>query len=176
MAAGDQLRRVYHHVHAPIWFGRRDGTWRFDDPDHIYGVAYFGRTTAAAFAETLLRVPGKEKILWSDVASRREALIRVIQPLRLVTVHGSGLSYFGVQQSDVVSSSYGIPQGISARVHNETTLDGLQYRSRFDSDELCIALFERASHKIELATGGLALDRAMVSDFLRVRGKRLAGR
>ena len=176
VAAGDVLRRVHHHSRAPIWFGRRDGTWRFDDSDRTYGVAYFGRTTAAALAETLLRDPGQDKVLWSDVASRREALIRAIQPLRLATVHGPGLSYFAIQQSDVVASAYDVPQAISARVHNETPLDGIQYRSRFDSDELCVALFERASPKIELVAGGLSLDRAMVSDFLRVRGKRLAGR
>ena len=176
MATGDVLRRVHHHTRDPIWYGRRDATWRFDDPTRRYGVAYLGRTTAAALSETLLRDPRQDRVLWSDVESRREALIRVVQPLRLAMAHGAGLSYFSVQQGDVASAGYDVPQGISARVHNETMLDGLQYRSRFDSDELCIALFERASSKIELVVGGLSLDREMVGAFLRVRGKRLAGR
>jgi hypothetical protein len=135
---------------------------------------YLGRSTAAALAETLLRDPAQDKVMWSDVMSRREAHVRIIERLRLATVHGTGLPHFGIQQADVVSSSYIVPQRISARVHAETSLDGLQYRSRIDSDELCVALFARATHKVELSAKGLSLGRSMIRDFLHDRGKRLA--
>ena len=176
LATGQVLRQIHHHSRDAIWFGRRDGTWRFDDPSLTYGVIYLGRTTDSVLAEVLLRDPTMEIFLWSDVEARREALIRNVAPLQLATLHGPGLSYFRVQQADVVGPSYTVPQDISSRIHIEGNLDGIQYRSRFDSDELCIALFERAAHKIELLRQSLPLDKTMVRDFLRARGKRLAAR
>ena len=137
---------------------------------------YLGRTTAAALAETLLRDPAQEKVLWSDVVNRRATRMETTASLRLVTVHGPGLAYLGIQQADVVSCSYEIPQKLSARIHAETKFDGLQYRSRFDSDELCVALFQRSSHKVCLLAEGLPLDRSMIRTFLEGRGKRLAVR
>ena len=137
---------------------------------------YLGRSRDGVLAETLLRDPSQEKVMWSDVEARREAILRTIEPLQLAMAHGSGLSYLGVQQADVVSNSYAVPQSISARIYNETKLDGIQYRSRFDSDELCIALFERSSHKVQLLVRDLPIAETIIGEFLRARGKRLARR
>lgn len=71
------------------------------------------------------------------------------------------------------SGAYETTQAISAQVHRETDLDGIQYRSRFDSDELCVALFDRADAAIELVDEGGAIERAWVESILEPRGRYL---
>jgi len=59
------LHRVHGEVRAARWYGRRDGTSRWDDPDGGFGVLYLGRSPVGAFAETLLRTPTDRDVLWS---------------------------------------------------------------------------------------------------------------
>jgi hypothetical protein len=40
------------------------------------------------------------------------------------------------------------PQSLARRIHADFPVDGIQYRSRFDNDELCVALFDRADGKL----------------------------
>ena len=135
---------------------------------------YLGRSKEAALAEVLMRDPSQDEIMWSDAETRRFATFAARDSLVLAMVHGAGLAYHRVEQSDVVAADYAVPQRISAHIHTLRGFDGLQYRSRFDSDELCVALFDRAAPKVELLMEGEKLDRAYVRGFLSDRGKRLA--
>jgi hypothetical protein len=135
---------------------------------------YLGRSKDAALAEALLRDPTQTYVFWSDATVRRLATFRVAEALELALVHGPGLAYHGVEQVHVVSSDYSVPQQISKKVHTSNLYDGLQYRSRFDSDELCVALFERAGGKVELLSDGETLERGYIRGFLQARGKQLA--
>lgn len=63
-------------------------------------------------------------------------------------------------------AAYATTQDISARVHAATDLDGIAYRSRLDPDQICVALFDRANHEVELADEGEPIDRAWVDDLL----------
>lgn len=179
VALGETLHRVHATGNDARFYGKRDATWRWDDPARNYGVLYLGLTQVGPFAETLLRRPAQRTLVWSEVEKRRFAHFRSLEPLRLADVHGKGLGWFGVTLGQIAADhdgktfpgTYATTQAISALVHGRTDLDGIQYRSRLDADHLCVALFDRADRKIELVDQGTMIDRGWVDDLLQARGK-----
>lgn len=178
IAAGEVLHRIHGKTVAARWYGRRDATWRWDDPEGGFGVLYLGRTLTGPFAETLLRTPHERDVLWDQIARRRAASFTTTRTLRLARLHGPGLAWFGTTVAGVSADfdpvrhpgAYRIPQQIAARIHHTTALDGIQYRSRFDSDEFCVALFERADDGLALTSEGVALPKDWAEDVLAERG------
>jgi hypothetical protein len=179
VAAGETLYRVHAASNGARFYGKRDRTWRWDDPVGKYGVLYVGLTPDGPFSETLLRRPDQKAVVWSEVEKRRFARFRTTEPLRLADVHGKGLGWEGVTVAEVAADhdcktypgAYTKTQEISAGIHAATDLDGIAYRSRLDPDQLCVALFDRADHKVELVEEGEAIERAWVDDLLEPRGK-----
>jgi hypothetical protein len=179
VAAGETLYRVHAAGNGARFYGKRDRTWRWDDPVGKYGVLYVGLTPDGPFSETLLRRPDQKAVVWSEVEKRRFARFRTTEPLRLADVHGKGLGWEGVTVAEVAADhdcktypgAYTKTQEISAGIHAATDLDGIAYRSRLDPDQLCVALFDRADHKVELVEEGEAIERAWVDDLLEPRGK-----
>lgn len=170
---GDSLHRVHGEARAARWYGRRDATSRWDAPDGGFGVLYLGRSLVGAFAESLLRAPADRDVLWSQIRRKRRAAFKILQPLQLLKLHGEGLAWFGVTAADIAESDYAITQAISARVHAVFPVDGIQYRSRFDNDELCVALFDRADEKIDLVSEDEPIDKSWATAALVDRGYRL---
>ena len=179
VSAGETLHRVHASDRGARFYGKRDSTWRWDDPNGGYGVLYLGLTQDGPFAETLLRRPKQRAVVWSEVEKRRFARFRTTEPLRLADVHGKGLSWEGVTVAEIAGDhdgktypgAYTKTQNISKEVHATTNLDGIAYRSRLDSDQLCVALFDRADHKIEMIEEGEPIDRGWVDDLLESQGK-----
>lgn len=112
-------------------------------------------------------------MLWDRVQLKRAATFTTTRPLKLAKLHGEGLAWFETTAAAIATDAYATPQAIAARVHAETDLDGVQHRSRFDNDELCVALFERADAAIVLAREGDPIDKAWVKKTLSPRGYRL---
>lgn len=181
IATGRVLHRVHGATVAAKWYGRKDATWRWDDPDGKFGVLYLGKTLVGPFAETLLRTPKDRDVLWDQVARRRAAGFTTTRPLRLAKVHGPGLGWFQTTTAGVSADfdpvdnpgAYAVPQQISAEIYKTTNLDGIQYRSRFDSDELCIALFDRSDTALSLNAEGVAIPKEWARKLLADRGYRL---
>ena len=181
ISAGQALHRLHDAAAGALWFGRKDATWRWDDPHGNYGVLYLGKTLIGPFAESLLRTPNDPYVLWSRVRQKRAATFVAGRSLRLAKLHGPGLGWFrttaaGVSADfDPVTSrgAYDTTQRISALVHSATKLDGIQYRSRFDTDQLCIALFERAGAAIRLTSEAMSIDKDWVRKILTPRGYKL---
>jgi len=181
IATGRVLHRVHGATVAARWYGRKDATWRWDDPDGKFGVLYLGKTLIGPFAETLLRTPKDRDVLWDQIARRRAASFTTTRPLRLAKVHGPGLGWFQTTAAGVSADfdpvdnpgAYTVPQQISAEIYKTTSLDGIQYRSRFDSDELCIALFDRADTALSLNAEGVAIPKEWTRKLLADRGYRL---
>ena len=179
VAAGETLHRIHAADRGARFYGRRNATWRWEDPDGDYGVLYLGLRQDGPFAETLLRRPAQRAVIWSEVEKRRFAQFRVTDPLRLADVHGKGLGWEGVSVAEIAADhdgktypgAYARAQAISTEVHATTDLDGIAYRSRLDPDQLCVALFDRADHKIELVEEGQAIARGWVDDLLEPYGK-----
>ena len=107
VAAGSVLHRVHAAARGARFYGRRDATWRWDDPAGGYGVLYLGLTPVGPFAETLLRRPDQRVLLWSEVAKRRFARFRATRPLRLADLHGAGLGWFGIDLARIAASHDG---------------------------------------------------------------------
>jgi hypothetical protein len=173
IASGAVLCRVHGEGRSARWYGRRDATSRWDDPDGEFGVLYLGRSLVGALAETLLRTPSDRDVLWSRAEQKRQAAFRVSAPLSLAKLHGEGLAWFGVTAAQIAESDYAVPQDLSRRIHAIVPLDGIQYRSRFDNDELCVALFDRADAKLALLAEGDPIDKAWTRQILTRRGYRL---
>ncbi len=181
IAAGQVLHRVHDATVAARWYGRKDGTWRWDDPAGTYGVLYLGKTQVGPFVESLLRNPGDPDVLLDRVQRKRAATFTTTRTLRLAKLHGPGLAWFRTTAAGVAADfdpaanpgGYDTSQRISAMVHADTHLDGIQYRSRFDSDQLCVALFERADAAIRSTSEGTPIDKAWVKALLKPRGYRL---
>jgi hypothetical protein len=168
---GSVLHRVHGDGRAARWYGRKDATWRWDDPNGVFGVLYLGRSLVGAFAETVLRTPTDRDVLWSRIQQKRRATFKLTEPLRLGKLHGEGLAWWGVTAAQIADGDYGIPQGLASRL--SIFVDGIQYRSRFDNDELCVALFDRADEKLELVREGDPIDKPWARQTLARRGYRL---
>ncbi len=137
-----------------------------------------GQDTHRPLAETLLRTPKDRDVLWDQVARRRATNFTTTRPVRLAKVHGPGLGWFRTTTAGVSADfdpvdnpgAYAVPQRIAAEIYKSTNLDGIQYRSRFDSDELCVALFDRADAAISLNAEGLPLGKDWTRKLLADRG------
>ncbi len=181
IATGKVLHRVHGSSVKARWYGRKDASWRWDDPAGVFGVLYLGKTLVGPFAETLLRAPKDRDILWDRVQQKRAATFTTTRPLKLAKLHGEGLAWFETTAAAIAAdvgptgaaSAYATPQAIAAHVHGQTALDGIQYRSRFDNDELCVALFERADAALVLNGEGDPIDKAWVKKTLTSRGYKL---
>ena len=57
-------------------------------------------------------------------------------------------------------------QPLSAELHASTDLDGIAYRSRLEPDQLCVALFDRADHEIEMIEEGEPIDGGWIERLL----------
>jgi hypothetical protein len=167
------LHRVHGDGRAARWYGRKDATWRWDDPGGDFGVLYLGRSPEGPFAETLLRSSRDRDVLWSRVQQKRQARFTTLAPLRLAKLHGEGLAWWQVTAAEIAEADYTVPQGLSRKINAIVPVDGIQYRSRFDNDALCIALFDRADSKIDLLAEGETIDKAWARQVLSSRGYRL---
>lgn len=137
-------------------------------------MLYLGEDPIASFAETLLRWPSARRdVLWSDVEPRRSASFKTNRELTLAQLHGPGPAAFGISPEALAGADYADCQAVSAIVHAAAACDGIRYRSRFENDLFCIALFERADHAIELVGEDVPIDRDWVFDVLKSRGYNL---
>lgn len=145
--AATSLYRIHWSHLEPLYFGRSTDPGernRWDAPDARYGVCYLGETSTVAFAETYLRERVR-LIEENQLAPKSLAALRTDRDLRLVQMHGAGLTKLGADAS-VVAGPYPLCQKWSAALHQHPgTPDGIRYRARHDDDGFAIALFDRAA-------------------------------
>jgi len=136
---------------SALHFGRY-ATGRFDAPRGSFGVCYAAATVFGAFIEVFGRNPQQRKRL----VDRHELAIRSVailssHKLRLVDLAGAGLSKLGLTVSILATTRYEITRPWAAAFHGHPGKpDGILYRSRHDPEQFCIAVFERASGKLDL--------------------------
>lgn len=167
---GAVLFRVHSQSHQARWYGRRGATSRWDDPAGEFGVLYLGRSPIGAFAETLLRSPEDRNVVWNHVAQRRLATFRVVRSFEAAKLHGDGLAWFGVTAAEIAEPDYALTRKLSNRVHGFFPVAGIQYRSRFDNDALCLALFDRGDNNIEQVGESQPIDKAWARKALTSHG------
>ena len=146
LPAGTVLHRIHRTSLAPVFFGPGPGippTYRFDSARSWFGVLYVGLSRAGAAAETLLRNPQRLMVATSDITERAASELTCRREVRVVTLYGSGLSAVGTDNA-ISTGPYG-PCGLwsDALWDHPDHPDGIAYQSRHDSNEICLALFER---------------------------------
>ncbi len=171
---GVRWYRVHRTVHEPLWFGSNPGTsvsGRFNAPKGEYGVCYFGDSLETAFSECLLRNPRHRILAAHDLQERSVSVGRLVKRLRLVALHGVGLGRLHIT-AETVHGPHETCRQLALALWNHTAMiDGISYRSRFDNDRLCYALFDRAAAAVQLdRTDGLMSDPARLGGILDAYG------
>lgn len=146
------LWRVHRVEHAPLWFGPGPGkppAGRFDAPTGEYGTCYFGAALGVAILETLVRGLKVPIIPRGALEERAASAVSLAEPLRMVQLEGKGLSSFGISAHEVSGPDLAACQELAGAIYQELgDLDGIQYRSRWDTSELCWAVFDRARARL----------------------------
>lgn len=159
---GQVLWRVHPLEFGPLWFGPGAGQpprGRFDAPGGEYGTCYFGATLGVAVLETLVRGLRVPVIPRAELAARGGSATALAAPLRMLCLEGKGLSSFGVSAHEVAGDDCAGCRDLARRVHETMPeVDGVQYRSRWDTSELCWAVFDRARGRLGAVLGTQRLD------------------
>jgi hypothetical protein len=146
LPTGTVLHRIHRTSLAPVFFGPGPGippTHRFDSARSRFGVLYVGLSRAGALAETLLRNPQRLMVATSDITDRAASELACRREVRVVKLYGSGLPAVGTDNA-ISTGPYG-PCGLwsDALWDHPDQPDGIAYQSRHNSNEVCLALFER---------------------------------
>lgn len=156
------LWRVHPLSYGPIFFGPGEGNpprGRFDAPGGEFGVCYFASTPGVTILETLVRGLRFPVVARDALQVRGASSIALAAPLRMLQLEGKGLPSFGVGAHEVAGDDYQPCQNLALRVHQELPdVDGIQYRSRWDTSELCWAVFDRARDRLGEVLGTQPLD------------------
>jgi hypothetical protein len=152
LAAETALWRIHDDRRDPVWFGPAPGVAarnRFDAPAGEFRVCYFGLSAEAAFAETFLRNPGRRMLDRTLLGSRALTVLRNRRPLSVVRLHGPGLARAGATAEVTHGPTYDLARAWSLALWSHPSRpDGILYTSRHDDEEVCLALFDRASGEI----------------------------
>jgi hypothetical protein len=148
VAAGAGLWRIHQRVHGAVWFGPAPGNPpenRFDAPAGQFRVCYFGESLEAAFVETLIRGRSRLLVSLAELRDRVATTVPTARPLRLARLHSDGLVRLSLPASVPHGFPYGECQDLALAISEHSDeVDGIEYRSRWDDSQLCVALFDRA--------------------------------
>ena len=151
--AGTVFYRIHRMTLEPVFFGPGVGvppTYRFDSGSGQFGVLYVGLSRAGAIAETLLRNPQRLMVATAEITNRAATKLTCRRAVRVVKLYGAGLQTVGTDNA--VSTGPYEPCGLwsDALSSHSDSPDGIAYQSRHDSNELCIALFQRPDMKFDI--------------------------
>jgi hypothetical protein len=151
--------RSHRSVVSALHFGD-SGDFRFDAPDHQYGVCYAGENRACAFVETFTSRTHTCEVSETELALRSVSKITPRSSLKLLQLFGPGLSRIGAD-SRLPSGSYELSQQWALAIHRHPArLDGIIYHSRHDDTLLCVAMFDRCAAKLSESMIGCWTDAA----------------
>lgn len=164
MATGELLQhvsRTKYRAH-PLYFGFNAAN-RFDAADKSYGVLYLASDLATALMESVFHahrwhVQSRRTISLAEVQGRMVRAVGVRRDLLLADLTAPGVmaQHFGLNLSQLSSRRYRHTQKVSAAVHAmvdkdaKPCFDGVFYPSRNNYPGACIALFDRAAHKLQV--------------------------
>jgi len=144
--AGEVLYRIHRSIHDPIFFGPGEGkppTYRFDSARGLFGVLYVGLSLEGAFVETVLRNPQRRIVNWQEIATRSSSQLTASRTLRMAKMFGDGLAKLGTDNAISAAPYEPCWLWADALWDHHDRVDGIAYRSRFDNNQICLAIFER---------------------------------
>lgn len=165
LEAYGSLWRLFPAIYdEPLYFGSGVGN-RFDAPDGSYGTLYTAEDTLGAFIETFGRRLGYNLLTGAELSRKHLVRIHAERPLRLANLVGKGQSAAGVDAS-LFSGPYTVSQGYSLAIYEHPLrLDGIRFPARHDTDQVSVALYERARPSLEAEVLG-ALNELQNTDEL----------
>jgi hypothetical protein len=171
--------RIHRADLDPVFFSPGTGKppiGRFDSPNGSFGVLYLAQALEGAFAETILRNPHRRLVDLSDIAARAMSVLSFSRAIRLVKMFGDGLQAVGTDNAVSTGPYTASWAWAEALFAHPDAPDGIAYASRHDSDQLCIALFDRPDITMALLSRPTALSDipAEVAAILRRYGKGIA--
>ena len=144
--------RIHTVGRDPRYFGRT-GQARFEAPDSSYGVCVRagGSTTrrpSSRPSSATRTSAASPRPTWPPTPSPTD----IVRPTRLVAFGGPGLRRLHATAGTVHATYSGVTQAWSRALwaHPDQP-DGIRYRSRFDDDQHCVALFDRAAAAVRFA-------------------------
>jgi hypothetical protein len=156
--------RVHRSDREALWYGRAADR-RFDDPARGFGVLYLGETPAVAVLETLVRGSDRCVVDRREWNLRSVSRVRLAGELRLLQFEGPALRRFAIGAERAHAGGYAECQELSATLHaRHPDVDGIQFRSRWDTSQLCWAVFERAKDRIRGAGAPKPLKDSRIGD------------
>lgn len=140
------LFRVHHRDFGAVYFGQpgqRDGRFDID-----VGVLYLAHEIEGAFLEAVIRDHGLghavRLLSHSFLESRRLSEIQMGRSLRVVDISDDGAARLGADARLATGSDYRIAQAwAQALWQHPDRPDGLQYASRHNTRQRCLAVFRR---------------------------------
>ena len=170
--AGSQLWRIHGSARGAVWFGPAGGDPcnRFDAPGGEYRICYLGDSPEVAFAETLVRQPHTRMVTRAQLDERSASRVPVVRDVKLARFHGPGLVRLGIGAEVAHGHPYGRCQSLALALWDHgDAVDGIEYRSRWDNDRLCVALFDRARGALDAPDHTIRLgDPALLMPILRL--------
>lgn len=135
--------RIHQTARDPVYFGGVPPMYRFDAPNGEYRVLYVGRSFAAAFIETMLRMPHLKGVDRTQLEARSASELFCKSGLRMVDLRSHGLSAIGAD-NQLTTGPYAVSAAwaLSLFKHPERP-DGILYRSRHNPAHECAAIFNR---------------------------------
>jgi hypothetical protein len=167
---GSVLWRVHRKEHGPLWFGPPAGSpplGRFDAPAGEFGACYFAESPGIGVLETLVR--GSRRLLDRGALEVRVAsTIATAEPMRFLQLEETGLARIGIGAEQAHAADYRDCQRMTLDLfERHPEVDGVQYRSRWDTSGLCWAVFDRAAAKLGVSDSSVWLgDGAVIGPVL----------
>jgi hypothetical protein len=155
---------VHETRYGAIWYGT-NADKRFDDPGGGLGVLYLGESPAVAVLETLVRGSDRCIVDQREWNLRSISRVHLAGDLRVLQFEGAALKRFGIGAERAHAGGYAECQALSAHLYaRQPDVDGIQFRSRWDTSQLCWAVFDRAKHKIRGAGASQPLRGSSIGD------------
>ena len=145
VAAKTRLVRIHplRYSDQPLHFGRND-LGRFNAPAGQFGLLYAAVDVHCAFVETFGRELGRQVVSLAELSQRCLIYVEVTRALRLVDFTGRSLRRIGAD-ARLTSGDHDIARRWSLALwQHPSQPDGLYWRSRFDNDRFCAAIYDRA--------------------------------
>ncbi|WP_421405387.1 RES family NAD+ phosphorylase [Agrobacterium fabrum] len=150
LPTGHGVVRVHALNRDPIYFGPAAGrppANRFDAPNGEYRILYAAERIEGAFVETVLRRPTGRILRRAAVEERGWSVVRPSRPLQLAKIFGDGLQFHQIDAGEISVDNYLPSRALALAFHADfPDLDGLAYKSRYDNEEVCYAIFDRVAH------------------------------
>lgn len=164
--------RIVPSLHASTPLGMGYGKTRFASPRNKFKLIYLASSPKTALAETIIRdrFQGKahRRLAEEEFRDRSITEVTALAKVQLLDIRGGGASLLNVPTDATSAKNQAAGRAFSQRIYDETSFDGLIYRSRLTGED-CVAIYDRAVAKLSaipaIALGALTALPAAITEL-----------